>query len=219
MTKNILMIFLLVSLLCGCGRQHVPKVVESQEVIPEYAVYYESLEEIAEDSEAIVRGKTTALEYFVVDNGIIWTKQTFLVEENLYGDIAAGQSVNIYRMGGRVPIEDYLASYPKSAQAEMREKYRQYNSMDFIEQACKGAEAVEIGRNEVAFLSRCEVFSDDAGDYWRVGAEMGELLGGENADGNYSGYLGEYSLEQIRGAVHSVHLRRDYYFLRHEVIF
>lgn len=222
--KKIIAVLSLVSLLCGCSKQYVPKVIETQTFAPELAIYYENLDEIAENSEAIVKGKTTEIEYFVVENGIIWTKQIFLVEESLCGDIDIGQYIHIYRMGGNISLEDYIASYPEIAQDEMQKRYKQYNSKDLIKQVFNNAEDIKIGQNEIAFLSKCKVFSDDETDYWRVGAEMGELLGSvsdisklhvasqsntslidvgetqdiKNENEKYSGYMGEYSLKQVR---------------------
>ena len=218
--KKMIMVLVFV-LLCGCGREHVQEVIETQTFAPELAIYYESLGEIAENSEAIVKGKTVEIEYFVVENGIIWTKQNFFVEESLLGDIDVGQNINIYRMGGSISLQDYIGSYPEVVQKEMQERYKKYNNEDLIKQVFNDAGDIEIGQNEVVFLTKCRVFSDDESDYWRVGAEMGELLGSisdiskshilsqsnsllsddmkiKEENEKYSGYMGEYSLKQIR---------------------
>lgn len=218
MKKNIAVLSL-ISLLCGCGKEYMPKVIETQTFTSELAVYYESLGEIAEASEAVVKGKTTEIEYFMAENGIIWTKQRFFVEEILSGDIDTEPYINIYRMGGSISLQDYIGSYPEAVQNEMQERYKKYNKKDLIRQVFNDAGDIEIGQNEVAFLSECRVFSDDENDYWRTGAEMGELLGDvsdisripivsqsdpsladdmESEDERYAGYMGEYSLGQIR---------------------
>ena len=218
MKKNIAVLSL-ISLLCGCGKEYTPKVIETQTFTSELAVYYESLGEIAEASEAVVKGKTTEIEYFMAENGIIWTKQRVFVEEILSGDIDTEPYINIYRMGGSISLQDYIGSYPEAVQNEMQERYKKYNKKDLIRQVFNDAGDIEIGQNEVAFLSKCRVFSDDENDYWRVGAEMGELLGDvsdisktqivsksdpsladdmESEDERYAGYMGEYSLGQIR---------------------
>ena len=117
MKKNIAVLSL-ISLLCGCGKEYTPKVIETQTFTSELAVYYESLGEIAEASEAVVKGKTTEIEYFMAENGIIWTKQRFFVEEILSGDIDTEPYINIYRMGGSISLQDYIGSYPEAVQNE-----------------------------------------------------------------------------------------------------
>lgn len=76
----------------------------------ELSVYYDSIQEIRNDSAAVVYGEVTDYS-FEVNNTYIYTMLKVRVIDSLYGPLSAGTELNVYKGGGHVLIKDYIHSY------------------------------------------------------------------------------------------------------------
>lgn len=217
--KKYLTILLCISLFTGCTPAPEAKVIEAQEMTGEILKDYTSIAELTADADAIVAGETLSLTYFVTDNGIIWTKQTFLITNSLLGNLNTNSKITIYRMGGYASIQDYINSYEAGAQADVAARYETFNRADRIDQLFEYDYHPAKGMTEICFLQRFNEF--DKG-YARVGAYMGSFWGEtneseglDNKDKDYvykeppisgsklfSGYLGTYQLDEISVSVY-----------------
>lgn len=199
--RKILCVIMASLSLAGCQNQDIPQVVETQTFDPAVAVFYDNLNEIAEEADTVVQGKTVRLDYFMAPNGIIWTKQKFQVQEVLDGTVPQEEYINIYRMGGTISIDEYLASFPETAQGDLKRNYGSYDKEDLICQVYEDEEAVSIHQKEVVFLQHCDAFGNEPEDYWRVGGSLGELFETDEGNDVYSGYWGTYSVDEVRDMI------------------
>lgn len=207
-------------ILCGCQPQRdtAPKVVETQELTGELIKDYPSLVDLADDSQVVVAGITTRIKHFVSDNGMIWTAQTFYVTDLLSGHIKEDRFITIYRMGGSCTVKDYLSSFGENTQSGSAKRYQSYDPSDLIEQKFEYDHLPSVGIAEVCYLQRNTDWAADG--YVRVGGYLGSYYG-EKYDlkasdppekvkelppipggGKFSGYLGEFRLDEFRDSVY-----------------
>lgn len=199
-----------VLLLTGCSRpvssETSGEIVATEYFAAEMAKYYQSIEELREDSIAVVSGECMAWESFVSADDVVWTKETFRIDEVLYGDMASDSEIDIYMMGGVVTVEDYLDSYGGYFKEAVTNNYKKYNDHDLVSFVYGDGQLPEVGRKEVVFLTEDDIH----GGYFRTGAYMG-IFYQEPTDaiteGNeaiYSGYVGEYPLSEIKEALQEI---------------
>lgn len=203
-------------LLAGCGTREVEetegKVVAVQRAAASMEKYYESIDELLADSTQVVAGECVDTESFVADDNIVWTIETYKVNECLYGDIENGSTITIHFMGGNVKIKDYMESYNGIFKNRLLENYNkatQSNAIsenDLISFVYGDDKLPEVGEKSVLFLTE-STLEDNA--YFYVGAFMGAFyLSPENVKSSgsekmYKGYVGEYTLSEIREEIDS----------------
>lgn len=205
--KKLGLILSFLLLLTGCSHavsSETPgEIVTTEYFAAEMAKYYQDIDELKEDSIAVVSGECIAWESFISSDDIVWTKETFRVDETLYGEIEPDSEIEIYIMGGVITIKDYLDSYGGYFKDEVNSNYKNYKDDDLISFVYGDGQLPEVGRQEVIFLQE-----DDIHDgYFRTGAYMGifyQNLENEIAEENeevYSGYIGDFTLSEIKEAL------------------
>ena len=136
MTKKILFIIISCLMLAGCNQKTTDvsegTVVDVQRAQAEMAKIYNNIDELLADSNNVVLGECTKLESFIEDDGVIWTKETFHVDETLFGDINNDEDIIIYIMGGNITVKDYLSSYNGAFKDQLENRYKDCNDDDLI---------------------------------------------------------------------------------------
>lgn len=103
--------------------------------------YELSLDNYAEHSDCVVEGVIKEIVYYS-DDGIPWTKLTVDVSNCIYGDLQGEKEIELFDMGGYLPVDDFEKNY-----CEISEETCQYVYMDFFQK-----EQYNIGDRGIFFM-------------------------------------------------------------------
>lgn len=143
------------------------------------------------------------MESFIQPDNVVWTKETYRVDESLFEDIQSGDEIDIYIMGGVLTVKEYVDSYQGFFKSQIREGYKDYADNDRISFVYEDDVLPKVGEKSLLFLKESTIWDG----YARTGLFMGALYPeSENtvAEGDetvYSGYVGNYTLSEIKAAL------------------
>lgn len=146
----------------------------------DYAETFPSIPELAENSEVVVYGEVSGIEYLVGDNGICRANMEIKILEPLKGDYAAGDTIKIVKDQGIASVEDYLKSFTSEEAREVnREDFKDYSDEELKQVYVQQIEAndimSEIGQKSVFFLEK-SAFYDTEQTYARLTGPEAEYI-------------------------------------------
>lgn len=235
MKKRIIIAFL--SVVCVCcislagidGKETIAASVTSSPIIEiqnlkcALETPYESIENISEAADIIILGNIGSTESFAAQNGIIWTKETVNVLEEIKGDNIK-ETIYVYKMGGQVSVDDYIESFDPQIQNVKQNEYRQYDGNELIQQNFSEDDLPDVNTPEILFLRRISKFGQNSDAYEPIGDYMGvyvsdmsyemkatpsNISSPSNArvnskelediyEVNFSGYFGEFTYDELK---------------------
>ena len=125
--EQIGIILLTMCILGGCGADKTKtakKPSDDQIAISGYGaaetdISYNSIAQLKTEAETIIYGEVKDYHY-EIDNGSVYTIETVEVLESLYGSVEKGDSIQIFKVGGYVTLEDYINSFGDESKEEVR---------------------------------------------------------------------------------------------------
>ena len=155
--KKILAVLCCMALMAGCG--NVSKESETsnignikkEDIVSisqgsfEYADGFSGINDLSENSEAVIYGEVLSVKYIVGENGLCRTNLEVKVLQSLKGDFHTGDTVKVAKDQGITSIKDYIDSF---ADEEMKEVNRE----DFSEYSDDELEKLyieQIGENDI----------------------------------------------------------------------
>lgn len=155
-------------------------IVSSFHGVYDYAEAFQSIPELAENSEVIVYGEVSNIEYLVGDNGLCRTNMEVKILEPLKGDYNAGDKMKIVKDQGIVSVNDYLKSFTsEEAKEANREDFKDYSDEElnqvYVQQIEENDIMSEIGQKSVLFLEK-SVFYDTEQTYTRLTGPEAEYI-------------------------------------------
>ena len=145
--KIFVVMFMCCSLLiagCGDGKKESLDIrkIKTDDIVStasgeyDYAETFPSIPELAENSEVVVYGEVSSIEYLVGDNGICRANMEIKILEPLKGDYAAGDTIKIVKDQGIASVEDYLKSFTSEEAREVnREDFKDYSDEELVRKA------------------------------------------------------------------------------------
>lgn len=169
-------------LIAGCGdgkkesvdiRKIKPDdIVSSFSGVYDYAETFPTIQELAENSEVVVYGEVSSIEYLVGDNGLCRANMEVKILEPLKGDYDTGDTIKVVKAQGIASVEDYLKSFTSEGAKEVnREDFKDYSDEELNQVYVHQIEAndimSEIGQKSVLFLEK-SAFYDTEQTYTRL---------------------------------------------------
>lgn len=189
--KIFLVMFMCCSLLiagCGDGKKESLDIrkIKTDDIVStasgeyDYAETFPSIPELAENSEVVVYGEVSSIEYLVGDNGICRANMEIKILEPLKGDYAAGDTIKIVKDQGIASVEDYLKSFTSEEAREVnREDFKDYSDEElkqiYVQQIEANDIMSEIGQKSVFFLEK-SAFYDTEQTYARLTGPEAEYI-------------------------------------------
>lgn len=189
--KVLISIFTCCSLLiagCGDGKKESLDIrkIKTDDIVStasgeyDYAETFPSIPELAENSEVVVYGEVSSIEYLVGDNGICRANMEIKILEPLKGDYAAGDTIKIVKDQGIASVEDYLKSFTSEEAREVnREDFKDYSDEElkqiYVQQIEANDIMSEIGQKSVFFLEK-SAFYDTEQTYARLTGPEAEYI-------------------------------------------
>lgn len=138
----------------------------------DYTKTFPSIPELAENSEVVVYGEVSSIEYLVGDNGICRANMEVKILEPLKGDYKTGDKIKVVKDQGIVSVKNYLKSFTsEEAREANREDFKDYSdeelSQVYVQQIEENDIMSEIGQKSVFFLEK-SAFYDTEQTYTRL---------------------------------------------------
>ncbi|MDO5100857.1 MAG: hypothetical protein Q4D52_04760 [Eubacteriales bacterium] len=149
---------------------------ESYDIAP---LPYANLAEAAADSIMVFRGEVVNVEYVVLENGSIHTREDIKVLEVLDGQAEVGDIVKTQIDGGYILLSEYLAACDEERQEWIKESLQSISSEEYdsyyYEVLWDGEKAPIIGDESVYFF---KIFGTEMeeGFYTRTMGRLGEYF-------------------------------------------
>lgn len=155
-------------------------IVSTASGVYDSAKTFPSIPELAENSEVVVYGEVSSIEYLVGDNGICRANMEVKILEPLKGDYAAGDTIKIVKDQGIASVEDYLKSFTSEEAREVsREDFKDYSDEElkqiYVQQIEANDIMSEIGQKSVFFLEK-SAFYDTEQTYARLTGPEAEYI-------------------------------------------
>ena len=179
--KKILAVLCCMALMAGCGNVSKENEtsnignIKKEDIVSisrgsfEYADGFSGINDLSENSEAVIYGEVLSVKYIVGENGLCRTNLEVKVLQSLKGDFHTGDTVKVAKDQGITSIKDYIDSF---ADEEMKEVNRE----DFSEYSDDELEKLyieQIGENDIIFL-RKSAFYEEEQTYSRLNGPEGE---------------------------------------------
>lgn len=198
-------------------------VIETQNIACALETPYESVGDISKVADIVVLGNVRVTESFVTKNGIIWTKETVDVLENIKGD-SIKDTIFVYKMGGQASVDDYVESFDPQIRDMKQNEYSRYDGNELIQQNFSENDLPNVNTPEILFLRNISKFDQKSNAYEPIGDYMGVYVSDtiyeikatpsnvsspSNArmssqeiedvyDANYEGYFGDFTYEELK---------------------
>lgn len=155
-------------------------IVSTASGVYDSAKTFPSIPELAENSEVVVYGEVSSIEYLVGDNGICRANMEVKILEPLKGDYAAGDTIKVVKDQGIASVEDYLKSFTSEEAREVnREDFKDYSDEElkqiYVQQIEANDIMSEIGQKSVFFLEK-SAFYDTEQTYARLTGPEAEYI-------------------------------------------
>lgn len=160
----------------GCGNTNKENVYISQidkgdivatySGIFDYAETFSSINSLAENSEIVIYGEVSDLEYLVGENGFCRTNMIVKVLQSLKGDYKVGDIVKVVKDQGITTVNDYIESFSSDEAKELNRNYfSEYSDDDlddlYIQQIEESDVMSEIGQKSVYFLEKSSFYDTE----------------------------------------------------------
>lgn len=160
----------------GCGNTNKENVYISQidkgdivatySGIFDYAETFSSINSLAENSEIVIYGEVSDLEYLVGENGFCRTNMIVKVLQSLKGDYKVGDIVKVVKDQGITTVNDYIESFSSDEAKELnRNDFSEYSDDDlddlYIQQIEESDVMSEIGQKSVYFLEKSSFYDTE----------------------------------------------------------
>ncbi len=147
-------------------------IVSTASGVYDYIKTFPSIPELAENSEVVVYGEVSSIEYLVGDNGICRANMEVKILEPLKGDYKTGDKIKVVKDQGIVSVKNYLKSFTsEEAREANREDFKDYSdeelSQVYVQQIEENDIMSEIGQKSVFFLEK-STFYDTEQTYTRL---------------------------------------------------
>ncbi|MCI8360203.1 MAG: hypothetical protein HFE86_02570 [Clostridiales bacterium] len=138
---------------------------------------YETISDLSESADGIIRGEILAVSYFHIDT-VAYTKMDIKVKDVLAGSLQAGDQISVYKSGGFIGLHAYLPDIQERVPEITIEEIE--NTV--VDVSNEGDPHPEIGQEAVFFLYAST--EDDppvlSGMYGIVGDYSGQFTRDEN---------------------------------------
>lgn len=147
-------------------------IVSTASGVYDYIKTFPSIPELAENSEVVVYGEVSSIEYLVGDNGICRANMEVKILEPLKGDYKTGDKIKVVKDQGIVSVKNYLKSFTsEEAREANREDFKDYSDEElsrvYVQQIEENDIMSEIGQKSVFFLEK-SAFYDTEQTYTRL---------------------------------------------------
>lgn len=201
-------------------------IVETQHISCALKTPYKSIQDISKASNLIILGSSEEAESFTTKNGLIWTKEKIKVIGTLKGS-KAPETIYVYKMGGEVPVEEYVDSFDPKVRELRQSQYDEYNSSGLVKQIFYEEEFPDANTPQILFLRKITKFGQHEESYEPIGDYMGVYVSNisyqpkatpSNAstpsdateisddtyvlrDTDYDGYFGTFSYQELENMI------------------
>lgn len=157
-------------------------VIETVQSTFEISYFYQTTEELANDSELIVYGEVEDCSFYV-HNGTVYNTRKIKIIETFKGQVEEGELISVYDIGGKCRITDFINSYETADLREYWSDYMsKYHTKDeintcFIQDIPDGYFTPEQGDRSILFL---KARSAENRLFERTGGWQGEYTEVEN---------------------------------------
>ena len=148
------------------GKMGKEDIVATFSGVFDYGEVYPSITSLSENSEIVIYGEVSEVEYLVGENGLCRTNIMVKVLQSLKGDYKVGDMVKVVKDQGITTVNDYIESFSSEEAKELNRKdFSQYSDDDldnlYIQQIEEKDVMSEIGQKSVYFLEKSSFYDTE----------------------------------------------------------